>query len=145
MLGAVAPHAAASVAARAATAGAAAVRLGFAVAFLADPDIPARALHRRRTPGMRRVARAVAVRELVLGTGTALALLRGRPAAGWVAAMAVADAVNGTATLLAGARGLVPVRRALAFGAFDLSGTVTELALLRTLRQCRPTDTTGLT
>ncbi len=112
-------------------AGAAAVRLGFAVWFLARPDAPARALGRPPSPRLRKVALLVAVREAVLGVGTTVALLRGRPATGWVRAMAVADAVNGTSTAVAGLRGKVAPRRAAALAAFDLSGTVSEALLAR--------------
>jgi hypothetical protein len=115
-------------------AAAAAVRLAFAAWFLASPDVPARALRRPPSAGLRRVARLVAVRELVLGVGTAAALARRRPTRGWVTAMAAADAVNGTATAVAGLRGAVPGRRAAGLAAFDLSGTVSELLLARRLR-----------
>ena len=115
-------------------AGAAAVRLGFAAWFFAQPDVPARALGREPTAGLRRVAYVVAVREVVLGVGTAVALVRHRPTWPWVAAMAAADAVNGTANAVAGVRGAASARRAAGLAAFDLSGTVSELALARRLR-----------
>ncbi len=120
-----------------AVAGAAAVRLAFAAWFAARPDTPARALGRPPSPGLRRVALLVAVREVVLGVGTTVALLRGRPTAGWVRAMAVADAVNGTSTAVAGLRGRVAPRRALALAAFDLSGTVSEALLARRVQRPR--------
>ena len=120
---------------RGAVAGLALLRLGFAAWFLARPDAPAGALGRPPSPGLRRVALAVAVRELVLGVGTAAALLRRRPTGGWVTAMAVADAVNGTTTAVAGLRGAVPARRAAGLAAFDLSGTVSELWLAQRLRR----------
>jgi hypothetical protein len=115
-------------------AGAAAVRLAFAAWFAARPDVPARALGRAPSPGLRRVAHVVAVRELVLGVGTAVALARRRSTRGWVTAMAVADAVNGSATAVAGVRGSVAPGRAAALAAFDLSGTASELLLARRLR-----------
>jgi hypothetical protein len=115
-------------------AGAAAVRLAFAAWFVARPDAPAQALGRNPSSGLRRVAYVVAARELVLGLGTAAALARRRPARGWVAAMAAADAINGTTTAIAGLRGAVPAGRAAVLAAFDLSGTVSELALARRLR-----------
>jgi hypothetical protein len=111
---------------RAAVAAAAAVRLGFSAWFAARPDDPARVLGRPPSPGLRRTVRLVAVRELVLGVGTAAALARRRPTRGWVLAMAAADAVNGVVTAVAGLRGAVPGRRAAALAAFDLSGTLSE-------------------
>jgi hypothetical protein len=115
-------------------AAAAVLRLAFAAWFVAQPDAPARALGRAPSRGLRQVALLVVVRELVLGLGTVVALLRGRPAAGWVTAMAAADAVNGTVTAVAGARGAVAPRRAAGLAAFDLSGTVSELLLARRVR-----------
>ena len=120
---------------RGAVAGLALLRLGFAAWFLARPDAPAGALGRPPTPALRRVALAVAVRELVLGLGTAAALLRRRPTGGWVTAMAVADAVNGTTTAVAGLRGAVPPGRAAGLAAFDLSGTLSELWLAQRLHR----------
>ncbi|NAZ84750.1 hypothetical protein [Kineococcus indalonis] len=119
---------------RAAVAGEAALRLAFAAWFLARPDAPARAWGRPASAGARRLARAVAVRELALGAGTAAALARRRPVRGWVLAMAAADALNGTVTAVAGLRGTVPARRAAGLAAFDLSGTVSEVLLARRLR-----------
>ena len=110
-------------------AGAAVVRLVFAAWFALRPDTPARVLGRPASARARRVTLLVAAREAVLGTGTAVALLRGRSTTGWVRAMAVADAVNGTSTAVAGLRGKVTPRRAVALAAFDLSGTVSELLL----------------
>jgi hypothetical protein len=119
---------------RAVATAAAAVRLGFAAWFAVRPDDPARVLGRPPSAGMRRLARAVLVREVVLGGGTLLALRRGRPVRPWLQAMAVADAVNGTSTAVAGVRGAVAPRRAAALAAFDLSGTVSEAALARIVR-----------
>jgi len=116
-----------------AVAGLAALRLAFAVWFAARPDAPARALGRGPSPRLRAVALVVAARELVLGVGTAAALARRRPVRGWVTAMAVADAVNGGATAVAGLRGAVPAARATGLAAFDLSGTASELWLARRL------------
>jgi hypothetical protein len=110
---------------------AAAVRLGFAGWFLARPQAPARALGVPAGPALLGVARVVAARELVLGAGTLAALAAGRPTGGWVRAMAVADAVNGTCVLAATVLGRVPVRRGLGLAAFDLSGTLTEVWLAR--------------
>lgn len=112
-------------------AGAAVVRLAFAAWFVMRPDAPARVLGRPPSPRSRRVTLLVALREAILGVGTAVALLRGRPTAGWVMGMAVADAVNGTSTAVAGLRGRVAPRRAVALAAFDLSGTVSEVFLAR--------------
>ncbi|RJK94807.1 hypothetical protein [Vallicoccus soli] len=112
---------------------AAAVRLGFAAWFLARPEVPARALGVPDRPALRRVAHVVAARELVLGTGTLAALAAGRRTDGWVRAMAVADAVNGSCVLAATLLGQVPGRRGLGLAAFDLSGTLSELWLARRL------------
>ncbi len=119
---------------RAVATAAAAVRLGFAAWFAVRPDDPARVLGRPPTPRMRAVARVVAVREVALGLGTLLALRRGRPTRPWLRAMAVADAVNGTTTAVAGLRGAVEPRRAAALAAFDLSGTASEVVMARLVR-----------
>ncbi len=119
---------------RAAVAGEAALRLAFAGWFLVRPDAPARAWGRPASTGARRLALAVAARELVLGAGTATALVRRRPVRGWVLAMAAADALNGAVTAVAGLRGAVPPGRAAGLAAFDLSGTVSEVLLARRLR-----------
>lgn len=116
-----------------AVAASAAARLAFAAWFLSRPDAVAHAWRRPPSPRLRRAARLVAVRELVLGVGAAAAVARQRPARGWVLAMAAADAVNGVVTAVAGLRGAVPARRAAGLAAFDLSGTVSELVLARRL------------
>ncbi len=119
---------------RAVATAAAVVRLGFAAWFAVRPDDPARVIGRPPSAGMRRVARAVMVREAVLGVGTLLAVRGGRSTRPWLRAMAVADAVNGTSTAVAGLRGVVPPRRAAALAAIDQSGTVSEALLARFVR-----------
>src|SRR6185312_8543170 len=53
-------------------------------------------------PTVKLLARAVGVRDLVVGLGTAVALDRGAPVRGWLEGAAVADAVDFVATLAAG-------------------------------------------
>lgn len=112
---------------------AATTRLGFAVWFLARPEAVPKVLDIAPSAGTRALARTVAVRELVLGVGALSAWASARPTAPWLTAMAVADAVNGSATFIAGVTRVVPRRRALALAAFDLSGTAWELAIARRL------------
>ena len=53
-------------------------------------------------PAVKLLARALGVRDLVVGLGTAVALDRGAPVRGWLEGAAVADAVDFVATLAAG-------------------------------------------
>ncbi len=110
---------------------AAASRLLFVVWFLARPDDPARVLGHEPSPRWRGAARAVAVRELVLGTGTVLALRRGRPAAGWLRGMAAADALDGSLIAVVGSRGTRAPRRVAISAASALAGMAAEVALAR--------------
>ena len=53
-------------------------------------------------PTVKQLARAVGVRDLVVGLGTAVALDRGAPVRGWLEGAAVADTVDFVATLATG-------------------------------------------
>jgi hypothetical protein len=53
-------------------------------------------------PAVRVLSRAFGVRDLALGLGVVLGIQRGAPVRGWLEAGAMADAVDGVATLLAG-------------------------------------------
>jgi hypothetical protein len=53
-------------------------------------------------PAVKLLARALGVRDLVVGLGTAVALDRGAPVRGWLEGAAVADAVDFVATLAVG-------------------------------------------
>jgi hypothetical protein len=53
-------------------------------------------------PAVKLLARALGVRDLVVGLGTAVALDRGAPVRGWLEGAAVADTVDFAATLAAG-------------------------------------------
>ena len=52
-------------------------------------------------PAVKLLARALGVRDLVVGLGTAVALDRGAPVRGWLEGAAVADTVDFVATLAA--------------------------------------------
>lgn len=114
---------------------AAASRLVFAGWFLARPRAISDVLGIPPSRTSRNLTRAVGVRELVLGAGTLVAVARRRRTAPWLTAMAVAEAVNGTATLAAATTGTVAWRRALGLAVFDYSGTVWELTTARRLNR----------
>jgi hypothetical protein len=102
-------------------------------AFVLAPGLAGR-LWIGRDAGQRSVkvlARAFGVRDLALGLGVILALERGAPARGWIEGGVLSDAVDVSATLLAGGSIPAGVRRgALALGA---SSAVLGAALSRTL------------
>lgn len=114
------------------------VRLGFAAWFVARPDAVATTLGVTPSPTRRALTRVLTLRELLLGAGCLSAVARRRPPAPWLAAMAVADVVNGSLTLVATVRDVVPRRRGFGLAVFDLSGTAWELALARRMHQRRP-------
>jgi hypothetical protein len=83
--------------------------------------------------------RALAVRELALGIGAALAYRRGRSCAVWIGAMAVSDAFDAIVYELLAELGTLDRRRARRATLFALSGAVpealTSVALARATRE----------
>ena len=96
-----------------------------------EPVVAARLLGHASSPRWRTVARAVAVRELILGAGTLLAVRRGRPQALWLRAMAAADALDGTLIATLAVRGTSAPALVAANSAFAFAGVAGELALAR--------------
>src|SRR6266513_2878807 len=82
-------------------------RLGFGVAFIAQPNLMERGWigKQARVPGAQVLARAVGARDLALGLGGVQAVIRGDGSARpWLGAAAICDAVDFGATLAAGRR-----------------------------------------
>ena len=97
----------------------AAGRIAVGAAFVLAPGLAGR-LWIGREAGRRAVkvlGRAFGVRDLALGLGVVIAVERGAPLRGWVEGGVLSDAVDATATLLAGDSIPPGVRRgALALG-----------------------------
>jgi hypothetical protein len=111
----------------------AAGRIAVGAAFVLAPGLAGR-LWIGPESGRRAVkvlGRAFGVRDLALGLGVVIALERGAPVRGWVEGGVLSDAVDVTATLLAGDSIPPDVRRgALALG---IGSSLVGAALSRTL------------
>src|SRR3954454_24749954 len=82
-------------------------RLGFGVAFIAQPNLMERAWigKQARVPGAQVLARAVGARDLAVGLGGVQAVARGDGSAGpWLRAAAICAGVDCGATLAPGRR-----------------------------------------
>ncbi|HSK26345.1 MAG TPA: hypothetical protein VK894_05480 [Jiangellales bacterium] len=104
----------------------AALRLGFAGWMGARPLSVARSLGARRPTTLLVPVRAAAVREAVIGGGSLVAWRRGRPAAGWVLAMAAADATDALLYVAGSRRGRLDPAVARRAAWFAASGVVSE-------------------
>lgn len=78
-------------------------------------------------PAAKVIGRALGIRDVALGAGLVQALGAGSPARPWIAAAAVADAIDAGATLL-NWRDLPPVGRALVLGL--AAGSAVQMGVL---------------
>lgn len=110
-------------------------RVALATALLVAPGAGARASGLPADRGGRGVVRAVAVRELVLGSGTLLALTRGSGARQWVAAQGLVDLSDALVVVGAVRAGRMSRGRGLLTAGFAAVGAVVEAVTWRALER----------
>jgi hypothetical protein len=108
-------------------------RIAFGVGFVLVPGWMGRLWigDDAKRPAVKLLTRALGVRDLVIGLGTAIALDRGAPVRGWLEAAALSDAVDLVATLLAS--GSIPDRSRNVVAAIAGGSAVAGVALARAL------------
>ncbi len=81
------------------------------------------------------MARVAGAREMAIGAGTLLALRRGDPVDGWVAAQAFSDGVDAVAFATSAARGDVAPVRGWGLALFAASGSISEALAVAAMRR----------
>ncbi|MBD0282825.1 MAG: hypothetical protein ICV69_11635 [Thermoleophilaceae bacterium] len=108
-------------------------RIAFGIGFVLLPGSMGRLWigDDAKRPTVKLLTRALGVRDLAIGLGTAIALDRGTPVRGWLEAAALSDAIDLVATLLAS--GSIPDSSRNVVAAIAGGSAVAGVALARAL------------